>query len=79
MQSAAPAVVVPERAVQVSGDTGTVFVVQDDTLERRAVRVGGTHGRGPHRVVGNIVGDAPRRRRFFAAGERHARADESKA
>jgi multidrug efflux pump subunit AcrA (membrane-fusion protein) len=46
VQSSQPAVVVPEQAVQVSGDTGTVFVVQDDTLERRAVRVGGTTAEG---------------------------------
>ena len=46
VQSAGPAVVVPERAIQVSGDTGTVFVVQNDTLERRAVRVGGTTAEG---------------------------------
>jgi RND family efflux transporter MFP subunit len=46
VQSAAPAFIVPERAVQVSGDTGTVFVVQGDTLERRAVRVGGTTAEG---------------------------------
>jgi RND family efflux transporter MFP subunit len=46
VRSAQPAVVVPERAIQVSGDTGTVFVVQDDTLEQRAVRVGGTTAEG---------------------------------
>jgi hypothetical protein len=45
-QSAQPAVVVPERAIQVSGDTGTVFVVRDDTLEQRSVRVGGTTAEG---------------------------------
>jgi RND family efflux transporter MFP subunit len=46
LQSAQPAVVVPEEAIQVSGDTGTVFVVQDDTIEQRAVRVGGTTAEG---------------------------------
>jgi RND family efflux transporter MFP subunit len=45
-QPAGLAVVVPERAVQVSGDTGTVFVVEEDTLERRAVRLGGTTAEG---------------------------------
>jgi multidrug resistance efflux pump len=30
---------------------------------------------GPHRVVGNSSAGAAGRRRFFAAGERHARAD----
>jgi RND family efflux transporter MFP subunit len=46
VQSAQPIVIVPERAIQVSGDTGTVFVVRDDTLEQRAVRVGGTTAEG---------------------------------
>jgi RND family efflux transporter MFP subunit len=46
VQSAQRAVVVPEEAIQVSGDTGTVFVVQDDTVEQRAVRVGGTTADG---------------------------------
>jgi RND family efflux transporter MFP subunit len=55
-QSAAPAVVVPERAVQVSGDTGTVFVVQDEMLERRAVRVGGTTAEGRIVLSGLAVG-----------------------
>jgi hypothetical protein len=30
----------PSNAVQGSGATGTVFVVHDDTVERRAVRLG---------------------------------------
>ena len=34
------AVVVPADAVQVSGDTGVVFVIRDDTVERRAVSLG---------------------------------------
>jgi RND family efflux transporter MFP subunit len=38
--SAAPAVVVPPEAVQVSGDTGVVYIVNEDTVERRAVRLG---------------------------------------
>jgi RND family efflux transporter MFP subunit len=56
VQSTAPAVVVPERAVQVSGDTGTVFVVQDEMLERRAVRVGGTTAEGRIVLSGIAVG-----------------------
>ncbi len=39
--SPAPAgVSLPGNAVQVSGTTGTVFVVREDTVERRAVKVG---------------------------------------
>ena len=34
-------VVVPADAVSVSGDTGTIFIVHDDTLERRVVQLGG--------------------------------------
>jgi hypothetical protein len=42
-QSARPAVIVPQEAVQVSGNssnTGVVFIVRDGTVERRAVRLG---------------------------------------
>jgi RND family efflux transporter MFP subunit len=42
-QSAAPAaaaVLVPSEAVQTSGDTGVVYLLRDQTLERRAVRLG---------------------------------------
>ncbi len=38
--SVAPAVVVPAEAVQGTGDTGVVFIVSDDKVERRAVRLG---------------------------------------
>src|ERR1700723_3399493 len=34
----------PSNALQVSGDTGTVFVVHGDTVERRAVHVGAAGG-----------------------------------
>jgi hypothetical protein len=34
------AVVVPPSAVQGTGDTGIVYVIDDDTVERRAVRLG---------------------------------------
>lgn len=36
----APNVIVPREAVLGTGDTGTVFVINGDTLERRAVRLG---------------------------------------
>jgi RND family efflux transporter MFP subunit len=35
-----PGVVVPPEAVQANGDTGTVYLVSGDTVERRAVRLG---------------------------------------
>lgn len=38
------AVVVPSTAVQASGDTGVVFVIRDDVVERRAVRLGRREG-----------------------------------
>ncbi|HMB73982.1 MAG TPA: efflux transporter periplasmic adaptor subunit, partial [Gammaproteobacteria bacterium] len=34
-------VVVPSQAVAAAGETGTIFVLNDDQLERRAVRLGG--------------------------------------
>lgn len=37
---AARAVVIPNEAVQTNGDTGVVFIVQDNKVERRAVRLG---------------------------------------
>src|ERR1043165_874746 len=38
--TASPAVVVPSEAVQGDGEKGVVFVVHDDAVERRAVRLG---------------------------------------
>src|ERR1700723_3142179 len=40
----AAGVSLPGNAIQVSGDTGTVFVVHGDTVERRAVHVGAAGG-----------------------------------
>jgi hypothetical protein len=40
VQVAQRAVVVPEAAIQANGDTGIVYVIEDDTVERRAVRLG---------------------------------------
>jgi RND family efflux transporter MFP subunit len=43
----APAgVVVPPEAVQVVGDTGVVFVIRDNSVERRAVRLGAATAAG---------------------------------
>jgi RND family efflux transporter MFP subunit len=44
--AAQPAVLVPQNAVQANGDTGYVYVINDDTLERRAVRLGARAGDG---------------------------------
>jgi multidrug efflux pump subunit AcrA (membrane-fusion protein) len=35
------ALIVPPNAVQASGDTGVVFVLNDNRVERRTVRLGG--------------------------------------
>lgn len=43
---AQPAVRVPPSAVRISGDTGVVFLIDDDTLERRAVRLGAATAEG---------------------------------
>jgi RND family efflux transporter MFP subunit len=41
---ARPGVLVPAQAVQADGDQGVLFVVRDDLLERRAVKLGATEG-----------------------------------
>jgi hypothetical protein len=58
------AVVIPNDAVQPNGDTGTVFVINGNTVERRVVRLGSrtTDGQlvlsgisaGTHVVVGHL-------------------------
>jgi HlyD family secretion protein len=54
----APAgVLVPAEAIQVDGDTGVVFVVADDRLERRAVRVAGKTAGGVRVTSGLAAGD----------------------
>jgi RND family efflux transporter MFP subunit len=40
------AVLIPNDAVQVSGDTGTVFVIHGDTVERRVVKLGSRTSEG---------------------------------
>lgn len=42
--AAAAGVLVPAEAVQAEGDSGVVFVLGEDRVERRAVRLGGTRG-----------------------------------
>ncbi|MEC9363802.1 MAG: efflux RND transporter periplasmic adaptor subunit [Pseudomonadota bacterium] len=50
-------VLVDADAIQVNGDTGVVFVVRDDTLERRAVRVAGKTASGVRVASGLAAGD----------------------
>ncbi len=42
----APGVIVPPEAVQANGEVGTVFVVEGDRVERRAVRLGARNADG---------------------------------
>jgi len=46
LQTQQRAVIVPLEAVQASGDTGVVFVIENDVLERRTVRLGGRSAAG---------------------------------
>lgn len=57
--SSAPAALVrvPSNAVQGSGAMGAVFVVHDDTLERRAVRLGASNGDGIAVLSGLAAGE----------------------
>jgi RND family efflux transporter MFP subunit len=54
--NAAPAVVVPPEAVQANGDTGVVFIVNDKTVERRAVRLGAKTNDGQIILAGVTAG-----------------------
>jgi RND family efflux transporter MFP subunit len=54
---AAAGVTLPAGAVQASGETGTVFVLRDSTLERRAVRLGPAAGDRVTVVSGLTAGD----------------------
>jgi RND family efflux transporter MFP subunit len=50
-------VLVPNDAVQAKGETGVVFVIRDDKVERRAVRLGASTGEGQLVLSGLIAGD----------------------
>jgi RND family efflux transporter MFP subunit len=54
--SATPAVVIPSEAVQVNGDTGVVFIVHDEKVERRAVRLGAKTNDGQIVLAGITAG-----------------------
>lgn len=53
-----PGVLIPAEAIQVDGDRGVVFVVADNTLERRAVRVAGRAANGVRVSSGLAVGES---------------------
>lgn len=50
-------VLVDAAAIQIDGDTGVVFLVRDEVLERRAVRVAGKSGSNVRVISGLAVGD----------------------
>jgi RND family efflux transporter MFP subunit len=54
--SATPAVVIPPEAVQITGDTGVVFIVRDERVERRAVRLGAKTNDGQIVLAGLAAG-----------------------
>jgi RND family efflux transporter MFP subunit len=54
--AATPAVVIPNDAVQVNGDTGVVFIVSGDKVERRAVRLGAKSSDGQVVLAGLSAG-----------------------
>ncbi|TAL00113.1 MAG: efflux RND transporter periplasmic adaptor subunit [Rhodospirillaceae bacterium] len=55
--AASPGVVVPAEAVQGKGDTGVVYLVRGDKVERRAVRLGASTGDGQTILAGLVAGD----------------------
>jgi RND family efflux transporter MFP subunit len=55
-KAAQPGVIVPVDAVQANGDTGIVYIVHDDTVERRAVRLGARTADGQTIVAGLAAG-----------------------
>lgn len=55
--TAKPGVLVPPDAVQAQGDTGVVFVIRDDQLERRAVKLGLKTSAGQTVLAGVSAGE----------------------
>jgi len=55
-KAAQSGVIVPVDAVQANGDTGIVYIVHDDTVERRAVRLGARTADGQTIVAGLAAG-----------------------
>jgi RND family efflux transporter MFP subunit len=64
--------VVPNDAIETSGDTGTVFVLKDNTVERRVVRIGARSAEGQVVLSGLAEGDR------LAIGDRSLLADGAK-
>jgi RND family efflux transporter MFP subunit len=64
--------VVPPDAIETSGDTGTVFVLKDNTVERRVVRIGARSADGQVVLSGLSEGDR------LAIGDRSLLADGAK-
>ncbi|WP_428309919.1 efflux RND transporter periplasmic adaptor subunit [Hydrocarboniphaga sp.] len=54
---AKPGVLVPGEAVQATGDTGVAWVIRDDKLERRAVRLGARSGDNINVLAGLTAGE----------------------
>jgi RND family efflux transporter MFP subunit len=52
-----PGVSIPANAVQVSGQTGVVYILRGDVVERRAVRLGGSTGNNVTVTSGLSAGD----------------------
>ena len=49
---------VPENAVQANGGTGVLFVIKNDKLERRAVKLGGKSSEGQQVLSGLSAGES---------------------
>jgi RND family efflux transporter MFP subunit len=69
---AAPGVLVPFEAVQISGDAGIVFVISGDVVERRAVRLGARTADGQTILAGLQPGS------ILALGDFHQLGDRSR-
>ncbi|HTE40627.1 MAG TPA: efflux RND transporter periplasmic adaptor subunit [Steroidobacteraceae bacterium] len=54
--AAVPAVLIPNEAVQVTGDTGVVYLVNEGKVERRAVRLGAKNNEGQIVLAGLNAG-----------------------
>lgn len=57
LPAAQPGVIVPTDAVLGSGDTGAVFLIRGETVERRAVKLGAKNGDGQTILAGLVAGD----------------------
>jgi RND family efflux transporter MFP subunit len=70
--SAVPAVVIPTDAVQTNGETGVVFIINDNIVERRAVRLGAKTSDGQIVLSGITAGTK------LAIGDFNLLADQAK-